>query len=357
MEIEEIQNVLELLKRAEFDSNISKEKERDKLKRIKVTELKLPSNYEEVPPLIAVDGSYCFLFSFLGTETWIALFRVSCTEYKMEIKEGKLHYIQNSPPLFYDHLNLVSFNSEILAAQPEIFTIAANSASRFQDRKATIFAGDILSYLEDKALEKISSRRRDCILLKDGALLTFKAMNKEKINEIIINNCTDNNILFAGISKSTSTHYFGKVYTDDYYLKRFYDKVYPGSVFIEIPDSSIDKQTKFDVWGKIHFAKLHENAIKWFRVDIGNDGGDKQKLFSSIAAYSQVQLMPGYPISLIESHKIAKSVRDFKTSYESELLQSLIGLGLKPEDIMDGAVDFEGHQYNSFHSLLDQLSK
>ena len=70
-----------------------------------------------------------------------------------------------------------------------------------------------------------------------------------------------------------------------------------------------------------------------------------------------VQLMPGYPIGLIETHKIAKSVRDLKNSYELELIASLKEIGLDAGDILDGAVDMDGRQFGSFHEILDQFSK
>ena len=68
-----------------------------------------------------------------------------------------------------------------------------------------------------------------------------------------------------------------------------------------------------------------------------------------------VQLIPGYPIGLIEAHKMAKSVRDLKESYELELLESLKTLNLRPEDILDGKVDMDGRQFKSFHEILDQI--
>ncbi len=50
-------------------------------------------------------------------------------------------------------------------------------------------------------------------------------------------------------------------------------------------------------------------------------------------------------------------MRDLKESYEIELLRELKNLGLKSEDILDGAVDMNGREFNSFHEILDQLSR
>ena len=70
-----------------------------------------------------------------------------------------------------------------------------------------------------------------------------------------------------------------------------------------------------------------------------------------------VHLLPGYPIGLIETHKLAKSVRDLKESYEKELLRELKNLGLRSEDILDGVVDMNGREFKSFHEILDQISR
>jgi hypothetical protein len=326
-------------------------------KEIEAVQFELSKIVGEELPLVSIDGSYSILFSFLGADTWIALFRIAVTEYKIEVKNDKIHYLINTPPKTFDHLNLLSFNEFILDAQPEVFSKAAEIAIAFQERNPSLFASNIMSYLEDITLEKISETYNNCILLKDGALLTYKALEREPIYKSIMLNCRTNDILLAGISKSTSTHFFKDNYTDDFFLKRYYNKKYSNLTYIKIPDTFIERQTKFDVWGKIHFAKLHKEAYKWFRIDIGNDGGNIDKLFSSIAAYSMVKLMPGYPIGLIEAHKIAKSVRDFKGSYELELIRVLKDMGLSANDILEGAVDLGGKELSSFHEILDQLSR
>jgi hypothetical protein len=108
----------------------------------------------------------------------------------------------------------------------------------------------------------------------------------------------------------------------------------------------------------LYFAKLNEKALKWFRVDIGYDGGERDNFFSHIAAYSMVHMLPGYPIGLIEAHTGAKSVRNpkLKEMYEMRLIKPLKDIGLDPQEILDGAVDFEGEHWRSFHETLDLWS-
>ena len=302
MNKKDVISVIELLKLAKIGERITEEekKEKPEIEAIKFT---LPEDLTNIRPLITVDGSYCFLFSFLGAETWIVLFRIAITEYNIEKKDNKINYCIKSAPLIYDRLDLLSFNEVVLSSQPPVFSTVSNIASRFQDRKAQIFASNIMTYLEDKTLEKISSTRNNCILIKDGALLTFKELNRAEIYKEILVNCRMNDVLLAGISKSTSTHLLGNVYTDDFYLKKYYNDAFPGLTYVHFPKEILEQQTKFDVWGDIHFAKFHKDAVKWFRVDIDRNIADKDSFFSSIAAYSMVHLLPGYPIGLMETHK------------------------------------------------------
>ncbi|MFX1477955.1 MAG: hypothetical protein ACFFCI_07465 [Promethearchaeota archaeon] len=356
MNIKDIKRVIELLKLTKIGIELKEDEEKPKPE-IEAVQFNLPKNIANTPPLITVDGSYCFLFSFLGAETWIVLFRIAVTEYSIEVKNGKIHYSINATPQIFDHLDLLSFNNIVLSSQPEAFSTVADIASRFQERKAQIFASNIMIYLEDKTLEHLSRTRENCILVKDGALLTFKELKWSEIYKKILVNCRMNDILLAGVSKSTSTHLLGNVYTDDFFLKKFYNTTFPDLTYVYIPEEFLEHQTKFDVWGDVHFAKFHRDAVKWFRVDVDRNVHDKDALFSSLAAYSMVHLLPGYPIGLMETHKLAKSVRDLKESYELGLLGELQRLGLHSEDILDGAVDMNGREFNSFHEILDQISR
>ncbi|GAG98548.1 unnamed protein product, partial [marine sediment metagenome] len=139
MKITDIQNVVELLKLAKFGEEGDDEKERKKPE-LEAKSFALPDHLTNVLPLITVDGSYSFLFSFLGAETWIVLFRIAITEYCIELKKDKIHYCIKTAPQIYDHLNLISFNESVLSSQPSVFTTISEIASRFQDRKAQIFA-------------------------------------------------------------------------------------------------------------------------------------------------------------------------------------------------------------------------
>ena len=108
MKLKAIQNVVELLKLAKI-GEVDKGKNGGQKPELEAKSFGLPDNLTDVLPLITVDGSYCFLFSFLGAETWIVLFRIAITEYCIELKQGKIHYCIKSTPKIYDNLNLISF--------------------------------------------------------------------------------------------------------------------------------------------------------------------------------------------------------------------------------------------------------
>ncbi|MHA1454237.1 MAG: hypothetical protein ACTSRD_15375, partial [Promethearchaeota archaeon] len=193
MKKDELIEIVRILKSVRKDPNEIKPKEEKELpSKLNAIEFELPKAIEDTLPCIAVDGSYCFLFSFLGAETWIALFRIAILDYKISIKDEKIHYIQNNPPKYFDHLSLISFNPEILKHQYPIYKQIAQFSERFQERKSSLFASNLLSYLEEKALLQISSDYSNCILLKDGALLSFKGIPKISFLEQIIENCKAN---------------------------------------------------------------------------------------------------------------------------------------------------------------------
>lgn len=89
MKTEDIQNVIGLLKLAKLGEYEKGEKEEGELTKLKATPFSLPVKLDETLPLISIDGSYCFLFSFLGAETWIVMFRIAVTEYCIENKNNK----------------------------------------------------------------------------------------------------------------------------------------------------------------------------------------------------------------------------------------------------------------------------
>lgn len=349
----------ELLKLAIKSGSVQEEKEQKELATLPAIQFNCPEDASTIPPLICIDGSYVFLFSVPGTETWITLFRISVTDYNIQDRAGKMHYCMNAPPKIVDHLGVLSFQKEVLARQPQVFAEAADNAANFSDRKQSVFAAIIMAYLEEKTLQKISITCSDCMLVSDKALVSYKALRKEIVIDTVITNCRANNILFGGLSKSTSSHFFNSFYTDDYYLKKRYDEQYQTPTRIPLPRKRLEERTQpnFILHGEVNFVKLHEHATKWFRLDIGNDNGDANTFCGHLAAYSKYHLLPGYPFGLIEAHKVAKSVRDFKQAYEMELIDTLKDLGLNAVDLLDGSVDLEGSEINSFHGLLDQLSR
>jgi hypothetical protein len=76
-----VQNIIGPLKLAKF--NEKKEEIKDfEREQLSVKRFLLPTNLESTFPLVSIDGSYCILFSFLGMDTWVCLFRIGITKYK-----------------------------------------------------------------------------------------------------------------------------------------------------------------------------------------------------------------------------------------------------------------------------------
>ncbi len=136
MKKDELIEIIRILKSVRKDTKeIESKEEKNAQSQLNAIEFDIPKAIEDTLPCIAVDGSYCFLFSFLGAETWIALFRIAILDYKINIKEDKIHYIQNNPPKYFDHLTLISFDPDVLKHQYPIYKEIAKFSERFQGKK------------------------------------------------------------------------------------------------------------------------------------------------------------------------------------------------------------------------------
>jgi len=322
------------------------------LKKLEIHEFHFDEKSSEFLPAYAVDGSYCFLLSDIFTGAMYVSFRIAITHFLIEKSDDGLTYIKPYRYEPLDTIKLLSFNKKILKAQPKIYSQIARVAKRFGGRQPQVFATNLMLYLEDKVIKVLSKTHKNSLLLKDGPLTVSKAFNRGEVYDKIYHNCVVHNNMLVGISKSTSSHIFKDVLTDDYFLTNYYnDEVKKG--YIHIPESKFKSRHAVDSWGNIYFAKLNEHATKWFRVDIINNIKQPGYVFANLGVYSKYQYIPGYPIPLAEAHKIAKSIRSLKEMYEDALINNLQQAGVQTERLLQSRVNADGRELSSFHSIID----
>jgi hypothetical protein len=109
--------------------------------------------------------------------------------------------------------------------------------------------------------------------------------------------------------------------------------------------------------GDVYFARLHPETPKWFRVDLGTPKGDPEGALGDLVAYAGSALCPGYPFPLLEAHRAAVTIRQFRSEFEDLILKEALASGLDPDEALRGMVDMDGRRLGAFHEYLDKLAK
>ena len=111
------------------------------------------------------------------------------------------------------------------------------------------------------------------------------------------------------------------------------------------------------LYGDIYYARLHSQARKWFRVDVGTFRDEPDHVFGQLAPYAKSLVSVGYPLPLIEAHRMAVTVRQLKPVYEEAVIKSALRMGLDVRTILQGLTGVEGRKRSAFHEYLDKLAR
>ena len=170
----------------------------------------------------------------------------------------------------------------------------------------------------------------------------------------LVNNAKTNNNTLLGVVKSNKTHEFLSPLRDENYI----EKLTEGRkelLYTDLPENSEENQ-RFIKVGKSYLARLHEHALKWFRVDVGYSPKDIKQIFSDLAHYSCSQELLGYPLPLIDAHQGCITIHKIKDDYISLLIKIAKKVGISTEVLLNGITNFEGRAEGDFHSLLDSYT-
>lgn len=306
---------------------------------------------DDSPPFMAIDGSQTWLWSLMGINIWLMLTRIGVVQY--EFRDQQFHLNQKD---MFDNVELVSTLEEVISTQSEIHQklheyIQHNGRGRERD----IIAGALMRLTEHKIAFEIAQTHRNMIIALDGALTTSfpeELLLNEKLPSIadIILTCEKNNNILIGVSKDSRTHYLSKYLTDETFIH------YATEGKSERAYVKIDKPIENEL-GDMYFVKLHPNAPKWFRIDLGNPRNNPGKVFEIIANYARNQILIGYPFPLAEAHKVAVTIRQFRNLHEQLLFDIGPLCGFNLNEILNGFTNVEGRRKSAFHEYLDFVSK
>ncbi len=324
----------ELKDKLRFISKCRSEFSDDQIKNIKQFDLS-----SDVKELVAIDGSYSFLFNI--SSIWLAVVRVGALTYTFE--DGKYILKDNE---VVEKAILVStnekINDELGAVNKQLFSSTKNAQEQHCE-----MVNRFRQLMEQEMLFEMSKKLKGGIVAVDGTL-TPEFSNWV---EMAVEACKQNNNILVGVSKDSNTHAFGSYRTDEEILKK--ERTWG---YVRVPKSFEQKQ-KGLIYGDVYFAKLHPNSPKWFRIDIATFKDDTDFVFSNLAHYAKFGMCVGYIYPLFEAHRYVVTVRQFKDLYEDIILKSAAELNIPMDDIINGLTHIDGLRKGAFHEFLDQASR
>lgn len=289
----------------------------------------------------AVDGSYTFLWS-LGS-MWLAAVRASALRYGCGEGRFQKHAVE-----VLDRAIMVSTWEDIVAKQDE-FHQKLFEATRHRDDQHKEMVNEFRKHLEGELALRLARTHKGVLIALDGSL---SAVPKELDHlEEVVAACEANGNVLVGVSKDSFLHAFGRPLPDEQVLQS-----HGGMGFVRVPKEFELRQHGL-LYGDVYFARLHPAAHKWFRVDVGTNRDDPEFVFSHLAAHARSGLSPGYPYPLIEAHKLAVLVRQFRAPLESEILKECASVGMPMGEVVAGLTAVEGRRMGAFHEFLDRVAR
>ena len=291
--------------------------------------------------LVAVDGSYSFLLN-LGS-MWLAIARAAAIPFVLT--ERGFH---PRAPTIVDKAIMVSTWEDIVAKQDE-FHQRLFEATRGSSEQHKEMVNEFRKHLEGELALKVARETKGVAIALDGSL---SAVPKELDHlEDVVEACEKNGNVLVGVSKDSFLHAFGRSLPDEQFLQS-----YGGVGYVRAPKEFESRQRGL-LHGDVYFARLHAQASKWFRVDVGTFKDDPDLVFSHLAAHARSGLSLGYPYALMEAHRLAVLVRQVREPLEEEILRECGRLGLRMGDVVAGLTQIEGRRRGAFHEYLDQFAR
>jgi len=296
----------------------------------------------ETPDLVAVDGSYSFLLNL--SSWWLAVLTVGSIRYGLD---GG--YAKRAQHL--DHrIVAVSTREDFVRTQSnehqKIFEMTQGRTAQHNE-----MVNEFRHWEEMKLTLQAAKDHTGLIVAIDGGLSSFPKEND--LMAEIVQTCEKNDHLLVGVSKDSDLHAYGSPVRDEDLLRRRQHET-DGCAYVRPPD--LAERQKGLLHGDVYYARLHPNASKWFRVDVGTQREDPARAIARVAAYCRARHSLGYPLPLMEAHRMAVTVRHFQPLYEQMLLHTARDLGMDLREVVNGLTRVEGKRKSAFHEYLDRLT-
>jgi hypothetical protein len=302
---------------------------------------------DDIMDLVAIDGSYSFVINL--SSMWLAVVRVGAMQYRFSEERG-YELIDSRAK---ERPVLVSTRRDIMEGMGNMHE-RLYQASQYASEQHREMVNQFRRLMEQELAYELALEKKGVIIAMDGTLTPLKGTD---FLEKAIKICDTNDNILLGVSKDSFTHAFKSYKTDEEVLMRLdFDKM--GFVAAPMPKFERKESLLYDkMLGDVYFAKLHPDARKWFRIDIGNFKHEPKVIFSFLAHYAKSRLCLGYIYPLLEAHRYVVTVRHFHDVYEDLILGIADQFDISMEEAINGLTHLEGTRRGAFHEYLDKVSR
>lgn len=297
--------------------------------------------------MIAVDGSYSFLLNL--SSWWLALISVALLRYTFDGRAFK-----RKDWRLVQRMVGVSTFEDFVAKQDDLHRSLFDFTKGAQEQPRDM-VNEYRRLVEGQLAINFADETEGAIVAVDGTLSEFP--KQFTFMERLVALCEKRGHVLVGISKDSQLHSFGHVLTDEDLMARCQSRLPRGALaYARAPKASEAAKAGL-LYGDIYYARLHPQARKWFRVDVGTFRDDPDFAFGQLAPYAKSLLSVGYPLPLIEAHRMAVTVRHLKPVYQEAVLKAALRMGLDVRTVLDGLTEVEGRKRSAFHEYLDKVAR
>ncbi|TLZ65212.1 MAG: hypothetical protein E6K13_00070 [Methanobacteriota archaeon] len=303
---------------------------------------------DDVREMIAADGSYSFLLNL--SSWWLAIVSVGLLKFGFD---GAAYHLRKDR-LEMDVIGVSTWDEDVTGQDELHRALYEFTEGTPTDQRHREMVNEYRRLLEGKYAIEFATDERDCIVAVDGALQEFP--KSFEFMDKLAKMCEERGHVLVGISKDSNLHGFGHPLTDEEFLRRCEPLVGNGPAFVKAP-AAVHTAHRGLLYGDIYYAKFHAQAPKWFRVDIGTHRKNPGQVFSQLAPYCRFLTSVGYPMPLLEAHRMAVTVRQMRAMHLELVIREARRMGMDIRQVLDGLTAMEGRRAGAFHEYLDRVSR
>jgi len=302
------------------------------------------------PPkdMVAVDGSYSFLLNL--SSWWLALVTVGLLRYSFDGAAFRRRDWRLAQRMVG-----VSTYADFVAKQDDLHRALFEFTRGAREDQPRAMVNEYRRLIEGQLAINFADEFHDGIVAIDGTLSEFP--KQFTFMERLVELCEARGHVLVGISKDSQLHAFGYPLTDEEYLGRSQSRLpHAALAYVRAPKAS-EAVKEGLLYGDIYYVRLHPQARKWFRVDLGTFRDRPDAAFGQLAPYARSLVSVGYPWPLIEAHRMAVTVRQLKSVYQEAVLKAALRMGIDVRTVLDGLTGVEGRRRSAFHEYLDKVAR